>query len=129
MYMTFSILVREDIATTMTTSNGQYVFSNLPAGSYRVEETNPVNYPADVSAYDVTVDGDPLDGLPSSSKNAIEVSLSPGEVDEGNIFVDDYFKVFKSPYCENLPSMTCSVCAPFRSIGKFSVPCFLFFDI
>ncbi|KAI2501567.1 oxidoreductase [Fragilaria crotonensis] len=79
------------LATTITTASGQYSFDDLPAGSYTVEETNPTDYPDDVSAYDVTDDTDPTDLVPSIKKSAIPVTLSPGEVDDGNNFVDTLY--------------------------------------
>jgi hypothetical protein len=78
-----------DVATTITDATGWYTFVNLPAGNYTVEETNPVDYPLDVSGYDVIIDNDLTDRKPSDNKNVVKVSLWSGEVDDGNNFVDD----------------------------------------
>jgi protocatechuate 3,4-dioxygenase beta subunit len=64
------------VATTTTDANGNYVFNNVPAGSYTVEETNKPGY-TDV--------GD-IDG---GNPNQISVTLTPGQSSTGNDFVDE----------------------------------------
>jgi protocatechuate 3,4-dioxygenase beta subunit len=64
------------VATTTTDANGNYVFNNVPAGSYTVEETNKPGY-TDV--------GDTDGGNP----NQISVTLTPGQSSTGNDFVDE----------------------------------------
>jgi hypothetical protein len=67
------------IAITTTNSNGGYSFTNLAPGNYEVKETNLTDY-TDVSD---------ADGTGSNDINTIDVSLSPGEIDSGNDFVDE----------------------------------------
>ena len=64
------------IASRLTDSDGNYVFSDLPAGTYSVVEKNLPGY-LDVS----DVEGNPLD-------NKILVVLSPGNNITGRDFVD-----------------------------------------
>ncbi|MDD3328251.1 MAG: SdrD B-like domain-containing protein, partial [Zoogloea sp.] len=64
------------VATTTTDANGNYVFNNVPAGSYTVEETNKPGY-TDVS----DVDG--------GNPNVINVTLTQGQSSTGNDFVDE----------------------------------------
>ena len=60
---------------------------NLEPGDYIVREINPPDYPDDISDQDEMPDGDAGD-TDSTVDNRIVVSLNPGEVDEGNNFVD-----------------------------------------
>ncbi|WP_298624811.1 SdrD B-like domain-containing protein, partial [uncultured Zoogloea sp.] len=64
------------IATTTTDVNGNYVFTNVPAGSYSVVETNKTGY-IDVSDKD------------GGNPNSISVTLTPGQSSTGNDFVDE----------------------------------------
>ncbi|MCK6396641.1 SdrD B-like domain-containing protein, partial [Zoogloea sp.] len=64
------------VATTTTDGSGNYVFNNVPAGSYTVEETNKPGY-TDVS----DVDG--------GNPNVISVTLTQGQSSTGNDFVDE----------------------------------------
>ena len=75
------------IETTNPDSNGFYEFVNLEPGDYIVREINPPDYPDDISDQDEMPDGDAGD-TDSTVDNRIVVSLNPGEVDEGNNFVD-----------------------------------------
>ncbi|KAI2502637.1 extracellular matrix structural constituent [Fragilaria crotonensis] len=123
-----SCFMGDVLFTTVTADDGQYSFTGVPAGNYSVAETNPAGFPVDISAYDVTNDNDPTDGIPSVDKNVINVTLTSGEVDDGNSFVDSVDPV-ESPspapsanpdapislYCEEMSFPGCSVCAPFRS--------------
>ena len=59
-----------------TNELGSYEFSNIPAGKYKIVQTNLVGY-TDVS----DIDGDPTD-------NMIEVNLSEGMLSEDNDFID-----------------------------------------
>ena len=59
-----------------TNELGFYEFSNIPAGKYKIVQTNLVGY-TDVS----DIDGDPTDNL-------IEVNLSDGVLSEDNDFID-----------------------------------------
>ena len=122
------------ITTTVTSTTGEYAFRDVPPGDYTVEETNPSGYPVDVNGYDVTDDKDRTDLLQSVNKNVINVSVTPGELDDGNTFVDAVMETMlpiqspssapsanpissPSPYCEEMSFPGCSVCAPFRSPG------------
>ncbi|MCK6373166.1 MAG: carboxypeptidase regulatory-like domain-containing protein, partial [Zoogloea sp.] len=64
------------IATTTTDVNGNYTFTNVPAGSYNVVETNKAGY-LDVSDKD------------GGNPNSISVTLTPGQSSTGNDFVDE----------------------------------------
>jgi len=83
------ILTKPDgtTVTTLTDSNGEYSFSGLPPGDYTVEETNPNGYPGDLSDYDQSPDGDTGDSN-TTTDNKIVVTLTPGEKDTANNFVD-----------------------------------------
>ena len=75
------------IETTNPDSNGFYEFVNLEPGDYIVREINDPDYPIDISDQDEMPDGDAGDS-DSTVDNRIVVSLTAGEVDEGNDFVD-----------------------------------------
>ena len=75
------------IETTNPDSNGFYEFVNLEPGDYIVREINPSDYPIDISDQDEDPDGDAGD-TDSTVDNRIVVTLTPGEVDEENNFVD-----------------------------------------
>ena len=75
------------VATFKTDNSGVYEFTGLPAGEYTVVESNPPGYPMDISDRDENDDKDPTDG-DSVVDNKISVSLTPGEADDGNNFVD-----------------------------------------
>jgi hypothetical protein len=73
--------------TTSTGTDGGYSFEKLLPGNYTVTETNPPDYPGDESDSDATNDGDEKD-TDKSVDNKIEVTVEPGEKDDGNNFVD-----------------------------------------
>ena len=75
------------VKSTVTDSNGLYVFSEVEPGTCNAKETNPSGYPLDVSDYDASDDGDATDS-DRKVDNLIGVSLKPGEKDTGNNFVD-----------------------------------------
>jgi uncharacterized surface anchored protein len=56
--------------TVVTGPDGEFVFTGLEPGNYTVKETNPPDYPDDVSV------------------NEIIVNLTPGKTDDDNVFVD-----------------------------------------
>ena len=64
------------VATTLTDTNGEYLFEGVPAGDYTVAETNNPAY-GDVS----DVDG--------ANDNTITVTLPAGGNSEDNDFVDE----------------------------------------
>jgi hypothetical protein len=130
--------------TTNTGANGGYSFGNLAPGNYTVTETNPPGYPGDKSDQDATNDGDEKDS-DETVDNKIEVSVEPGETDDGNNFVDipatpapvavpttpapvTSAPIPKTPpttptgpppeYCEEINTPNCSSCAAFHSPGK-----------
>ena len=65
------------VATTLTDSMGDYVFYDLPAGTYSVTETNLVDVPLDVKDTD------------GGDANVISVILGGGENSTGNDYVDE----------------------------------------
>jgi len=73
--------------TTRTGSDGYYEFTELAAGEYTVVETNPLEYPENVSNRDESPDGDVADS-DTAVNNKIGVTLNAGEHDENNNFVD-----------------------------------------
>jgi hypothetical protein len=75
------------IVTTMTGPNGQYEFTGLLPGEYVVEETNPPDYSINFSDQDNTPDGD-IGDHDTTVDNLISVTLTDGEVDTGNDFVN-----------------------------------------
>ena len=79
--------------TTATDENGNYEFTNLFPGDYRVRETNLPNY-GDVYEFDSDA-SDRLDeeaeAANEANDNVLSVSLAAGETDIGNDFVDEEF--------------------------------------
>ena len=75
------------IDTTTTGNDGSYSFTDVAAGDYVVVEVTPTGL-TDVSDQDTTPDGDSFDD-DTSVDDQIAVSLSPGETDTGNDFVDE----------------------------------------
>jgi protocatechuate 3,4-dioxygenase beta subunit len=74
------------LATTTTDADGNYSFTGLPSGNYVVVQTPP-------DGYQLVADGDttdPADDLANASTtdNRIPVTLTPGESDNGNNFVN-----------------------------------------
>jgi len=68
------------IATTLTTQTGEYRFTGLAAGNYRVVQTNLANY--------IDTGIIPGPGNTSSGFNTILAVLDAGELSENNIFLD-----------------------------------------
>ena len=73
--------------STTTDANGDYQFTDLSAGDYVVVEITPDGL-TDVSDEDTTADGDAFDG-DQTVDDQIAVSLTSGETDDGNDFVDE----------------------------------------
>ena len=73
-----------DPITTITDNDGDYTFSDLVPGDYQVEEVQPAGY-SSVSEVDGGIDNDNTD---NGIVNNIPVTLDPGEVDNGNDFVE-----------------------------------------
>jgi hypothetical protein len=63
------------VATTTTDANGNYSFPNVPAGNYTVVEQQ-----AGLPDVGDTDGGDP---------NVISVTVTPGQTNSGNVFVDE----------------------------------------
>jgi hypothetical protein len=76
------------VGTTKTDSNGKYEFAGLPPGDYVVRETNRLDFPINVSDQDNSNDGDGGDS-DKAVDNLIAVTLTDGEKDRDNDFVDD----------------------------------------
>jgi uncharacterized surface anchored protein len=78
--------------TTFTGSDGSYEFTDLPPGNYTLTETNPPNFPDDVSDYDEIADDNNKTDLGDTGftppDNVIMVVIDAGESDRGNNFVD-----------------------------------------
>ncbi|KAI2514173.1 protein of unknown function DUF11 [Fragilaria crotonensis] len=122
--------------TTVTDSNGEYTFVGLPPGNYTLTETNPPGY-SDVSDYDETPDGD-ADDSNTVPDNKIVVTITPGEKDGGNNFIDRLSipdtsrpptsaPIPRGPpssppdFCAIVPDPTCKLCAPSRSLDYCNV--------
>ena len=88
------------MTTTVTGSNGTYLFLNLPPGTYYVKETNLAGY-VDVS----DTQGDTKD-------STIQVSLAGGIISAGNNFFDERSMSCGTGYGFLLQSSTC-----FTSLG------------
>ncbi|KAI2514176.1 protein of unknown function DUF11 [Fragilaria crotonensis] len=76
------------VSTTLTDSNGKYLFAKIPPGDYRVIEINRDDFPSNVSDKDESNDGDSGDNN-DAVDDAIAVTIQPGEADKDNNFVDD----------------------------------------
>ncbi|MBK8348740.1 MAG: hypothetical protein IPL08_14420 [Saprospiraceae bacterium] len=74
------------VATTTTDASGNYQFLNVAPGNYNVVETQPSNY-LNVSDVDATPDPDGNDG--TTPNNIIPVTLTAGENDNDNNFVEE----------------------------------------
>jgi len=77
-------------ATVVTDANGAYAFTDVPAGSYVIVESNIDGY-ANWADGDTTTDasGSPADAANlSQTDNLLPVNLGVGETDDGNTFVE-----------------------------------------
>ncbi len=74
------------IDTDVTDSNGNYSFTDLPAGDYLVEQSQPGGYDS-VSDEDGSSDGDGGDS-DTGVDNSISVTTTAGEADVDNDFVE-----------------------------------------
>ncbi len=77
-------------ATVVTDANGAYAFTDVPAGSYVIVESNIDGY-ANWADGDTTTDraNSPVDAAnPSQLDNLLPVNLGVGETDDGNTFVE-----------------------------------------
>ena len=75
------------IASTTTAANGSYSFPNVAPGDYVVVESQPAGFDT-VTDLDSTLPGDDIANA-STTDNAIPVSVSSGETDDGNDFVEE----------------------------------------
>ena len=73
--------------TATTDGSGDYVFTGLAPGDYTVLEEQPVGY-TDVSEGDNAPDASDATGPDDTVDNALAVTLTPGEVDSGNDFLE-----------------------------------------
>ena len=71
--------------TATTDANGDFLFSDVPPGDYTVVEQQPAGY-SDVSEAEGGDDGDNPD---NGVLNSIDVTVSPGETDTGNDFIEE----------------------------------------
>jgi protocatechuate 3,4-dioxygenase beta subunit len=82
----------ETLLATLTTNTttGDYCFLQYPAGEYVVVQTQPANYNS-ISDYDHTTAPPDTDGYAGGSDpdNMIPVTLTVGESDEDNNFIED----------------------------------------
>ncbi len=78
------------VDTTTTDENGDYSFTDLPSGTYTVEQTNLGGY-ADVNEQDSVNNGTDDTDLETtaSNNNILDVVLIGGEADTGNDFIDE----------------------------------------
>ncbi len=73
------------IATETTDPSGNYTFTNVPVGEYTVEETDPANYSSVSDSQ--SSDGDTTANA-DTNDNSIPVTVTSGETDTANDFVD-----------------------------------------
>ena len=104
------------VTTTTSGTDGGYLFSNVIPGDYRVEEVNLSDDYQVVS----TDEFDSLDGNKVEYNN-IYVKVNSNEIDAGNDFVDK----LKPTFCKDVAGSGCSLCAPYRSLGKAYFVCTL----
>ncbi len=98
------------VATTLTDNDGEYEFTDVEPGDYTIKEINPDGY-TDVSDFDRTNDGDASDSV-TQVNSMIGVTLTPGETDNGNVFVDTL--ITPTPISQGAPSQS-QTNAPSRS--------------
>jgi len=75
------------VATTTTDASGNYAFLNVTPGNYVVVETQPDAYNSSLSDVDATPDPDGNDG--TTPNNIIPVTVTAGEADANNNFVEE----------------------------------------
>ena len=91
------------VASTTTNGNGDYEFTEVAPGSYFVSESNSEECPNNVSDQDDDPDGDQTDS-DTTVDDLIGVTVSPGESDTGNNFVDSNTAPSESPTASPSPS-------------------------
>ncbi|MFN8338850.1 MAG: SdrD B-like domain-containing protein [Saprospiraceae bacterium] len=74
------------VATTTTNASGNYEFLNVAPGNYTIMEVQPNGYTS-VSDQDATPDPDGADG--TTPNDMIPVTVTPGENDNDNNFVEE----------------------------------------
>ena len=79
------------VTTTTTDAGGHYQFTNVAPGQYVVVETDPTNYNSVVDN-DPSEDGDTVANT-DSNDNALPVTLTAGEHDADNDFVDETLRI------------------------------------
>ena len=90
-------------ASTVTDANGYYEFSGLPPGNYYIKEVNSEDCPNNVSDQDEDPDGDETDS-DTAVDDLIGVTITAGESDIGNNFVDGNAAPSESPTTSPAPS-------------------------
>jgi len=75
------------VDTDTTDANGDYIFEDVTPGEYTVEEVDPMDY-ISVSDEDSSDDGDTTPNT-DTNDNSVPVTVTPGETDEDNNFVDE----------------------------------------
>ena len=111
------------INVATTTEDGTYLFEDLPAGDYTVRETNPVLYPLNVDDYDFDPDGDVADS-DRTVDNEIAVTLTPGELDADNDFVDSKLEDPPTPSTSTEPPTGSPTASPtlFPTVSPTAFP-------
>ena len=89
-----------DVASTTTGTDGSYSFPNVPPGDYVIVETQPAGFNT-VNDEDNTLPGDDSPNS-SPSDNFIPVSLTSGETDDGNNFVEEQPGVIAGTITEDI---------------------------
>ncbi|GHC42184.1 SdrD B-like domain-containing protein [Roseibacillus persicicus] len=73
--------------TAVTNGDGDYIFEDVPAGTYAVAQTQPSGY-LTVSDGDATLPGDDAANT-DTFDNSIPVTVAAGETDDGNNFIEE----------------------------------------
>ena len=76
------------IATDTTDANGDYLFEEVPTGTYTVQEIDPAGYSSVVDGDNTPAEGTVDPANTDTNDNLIPVFVDPGEDDEDNDFVD-----------------------------------------